>query len=136
MNAQVPRRRGRTGRWAAPALVTVLVALLHLFGCAHGPGVSGAAGVDSLAAAAPAAPAAAPGTVRAAGSGEGTQCPGSDEPSRVQQDRGGDPALPAARPGDGPDGAAAARVGRPPVRTDGRRAPPGGCRAVLGVWRV
>ncbi|MGW7417277.1 hypothetical protein [Streptomyces sp. NPDC054863] len=129
-------------------LVTVLAALLHVLGCAHGPQPAGLERTDTLTAVAPTASERAVAPVRSAGEptpaapgyGSGApQCADEDEPATA-----GPQVTVPAHPLN-----AAARV----PRTDGREPVPGRAprcgregghsgqehgrvRAVLGIWRT
>ncbi|MEU1945118.1 hypothetical protein ABZ554_22440 [Streptomyces sp. NPDC020125] len=136
MTVGVPHRGGRAGWWALAGLVTALATLVHLLACAHGPQRMG--GVDSLSAvrSAATAPIATGDHLRAADGDAASRCHDGDEPGRVQQDCS--LTLPGAVAASG---AAFAADDMPPPgwqagASGGKRAPPAGGRAVLGVWRI
>ncbi|MGA6155817.1 hypothetical protein ACPEIC_20950 [Stenotrophomonas sp. NPDC087984] len=136
MTVGVPHRGGRAGWWALAGLVTALATLVHLLACAHGPQRMG--GVDSLSAvrSAATAPVATGDHLRAGDGDAASRCHDGDEPGRVQQD------CPLTLPGAvAASGAAFAADDMPSPGWQagaggGKRAPPAGGRAVLGVWRI
>nr|WP_161560386.1 hypothetical protein [Streptomyces antimycoticus] len=136
MTVGVPRRGGRAGWWALAGLVTALATLVHLLVCAHGPQRMG--GADSLSAvrSAATAPVAAGDLPWAADGDAASRCHDGDQPGWVQQN------CPLVFPGAvAASGAAFASDDMPPPgwqagASGGKRAPPAGGRAVLGVWRI
>ncbi|MEV5772668.1 hypothetical protein [Streptomyces antimycoticus] len=136
MTVGVPHRGGRAGWWALAGLVTALATLVHLLVCAHGPQRAG--GADSLSAvrSAATAPVTAGDLPRAADGDAASRCHDGDQPGWVQQN------YPLVFPGAvAASGAAFASDDVPPPGWQaraggGKRAPPAGGRAVLGVWRI
>lgn len=136
MTVGVPHHGGRTGWWALAGLVTALATLVHLLVCAHGPQRMG--GVDSLSAvrSAATAPVATGDHPWTADGDAASRCHDGDEPGWVQQDcplvfpAAMAASVAAFAPDDLPPPGWQAGAG------EGKRAPPAGGRAVLGVWRI
>ncbi|WP_262697405.1 MULTISPECIES: hypothetical protein [Streptomyces] len=128
----------RNGQWSVctgVVLTTALVALLHLFGCPHGPIAAGILSADSV----PVALAAPECVVEGAhpGSQDDGHCPSDDEPSVLTQrftttppstaDTG---AARVTAPGASPQvGVVLPGVPHSGIGEDGRS------RAALGIWR-
>lgn len=143
MALSVPRS-SRPAYWTRAALCVALAALIHLFGCAHGPAPTGASRTDAvLTASSACAQMTKPvdgSAVEAADDheGEAAQCLGVDEPS-VQAPRNigvADQASEAARLIDTDTlTALPVRAGPPPGEKSGSSTH-GSARALLGVWRT
>ncbi|WP_167538373.1 hypothetical protein [Streptomyces albofaciens] len=131
------RRAAGRGLW----LAVLLVALMHVVGCSHGPLADGSWRTDSLTAAGPVSavePDTATGQSAVRSSAcdsphhESQQCAGVDEPTRRQTDGGRGALLPPPPPGTGVE-PRVLPVRGPPVQEPVR--PSGAPQAMLQVWR-
>ncbi|MFD3577604.1 hypothetical protein [Streptomyces sp. NPDC058644] len=144
MTARSESRGGRSVSRTGAALAVLLVTLVHLLACAHGPAPTGAARADSLLAATatctpPSEPSVDPAARQAAPvENSPAQCWGTDEPT-IQPPRAIAPdaeAVQDAQAALDTDGSTrSVREGAPPPPDTGT-ASAGRERARLGVWRT
>ncbi|QLJ03445.1 hypothetical protein HZZ00_22305 [Streptomyces sp. NEAU-sy36] len=126
MRAVSERRSSRSLPWAGAVLALVLITLMHVFACCHGPTAGPAQRADVLVSAGPGAPS----------PDHQSHCQGLDEPTaQPPRDAGPvDPPLAALAPA-GPLDAAPA-VPAPALPCASPASSPGHARALLGVWRT